>query len=454
MACLPGSRCSGGQCLVGVTGVSITPETLSLTKGETKTITVNVQPPGAAIRTVTWSSSAPAVATVDQNGTVRGVEGGTALLTATTTDGGFTSTCQVTVVVPVTGVTITTDSITISAGFQHPLQATVTPANATNRTITWSSSLTTVASVNATTGLVTAHTPGQTEIRATSQDKGFSASCIVTVTAVTPTSIQITPPNMTLVKGQQFALEASIQPPAASNLPISWASSCTETVCVSDRGVVTAVGGGQAVINATIDDGGVSHSAQCQITVIVPVTGIQVEPKSFFLAPGEQQAISALISPPDATNANVNWTSVDTAIARVDAQGLVSAMSFGTTTITASTTADGGFSSDATVVVGIPVSGLEVSPAQLELELGEMSIISVAVNPDNATIQEVMWSTSDTNVVTLGPARPPTAPPGQPGGNIQTVEVNAVGPGAATIMATALNGGHTASATIQVAGEK
>ncbi|MCL2425564.1 MAG: Ig-like domain-containing protein [Oscillospiraceae bacterium] len=188
---------NGNPGIVIVTGVSIAgAATRNLNVGQTLALTSTVVPANATNRNVTWSSSNTAVATVSATGQVTAHTAGTAVITVTTTVGGHTASVTVNAVattIPVTGVSIAgaaTRPMTIGESLQ--LTATVAPANATNRNVTWSSSNTAVATVSAT-GQVTAHTAGTAVITVTTADGGHTATVTVNVTAPTQPLPERTP---------------------------------------------------------------------------------------------------------------------------------------------------------------------------------------------------------------------------------------------------------------------
>ena len=179
------------QTNVPVTGVTLSQTELSLTEGGTAQLTATVLPDNATNRNVTWSSNAPGVATVDSSGKVTAVAPGTATITVTTVDQSKTATCEVTVTaatVPVTGVTLSQTQASLYYN-RTPntltLTATVTPDNATNQAVTWTSSNPSVAKVE--NGVVTALACGTAVITAAAADgSGASASCTVTVSSYLP----------------------------------------------------------------------------------------------------------------------------------------------------------------------------------------------------------------------------------------------------------------------------
>ncbi|OLQ21538.1 hypothetical protein BGK60_01505 [Tannerella forsythia] len=173
---------------VAVTGVTVAPAALTLEVGQTGALTATVAPATATNKAVTWTSSAPAIATVDASGTVKGIAPGTATITVKTADGGKTATCAVTVkaaaapAVKVTGITLNYSSITVNGDLERvQLIATVAPATATDQSLTWTSSDASVASVDGA-GLVTIRKKGKATVTAKANDgSGVSASCLFDV---------------------------------------------------------------------------------------------------------------------------------------------------------------------------------------------------------------------------------------------------------------------------------
>jgi formylglycine-generating enzyme required for sulfatase activity/uncharacterized protein YjdB len=166
-----------------VTGVTLNHEEITLNIESTYTLTATVSPSNAANKTVTWSSDETGVATVN-NGVVTARNVGTATITVTTADGGFTATCRVTVVesgapVMVTGVSLNHTTLSMTVDSTATLIATVLPTNATNKNVTWRSDEEGVATVN--NGVVTARAADTVTITVTTVDGGFTAACVVTI---------------------------------------------------------------------------------------------------------------------------------------------------------------------------------------------------------------------------------------------------------------------------------
>ena len=175
------SACKKDEQEVHVTGVSVSPATLSLVEGASDQLRATVTPSDAANKSVSWTSSATAIATVDNTGKVTAVSAGTATITVKTADGGKTATCAVTVttkVIPVTGISIEEGATAeVEEGKTVALTAKVQPDNATDKTLTWTSSNKAIATV--ADGVVTGVAAGQAVITAKAGDK--EATCTVTV---------------------------------------------------------------------------------------------------------------------------------------------------------------------------------------------------------------------------------------------------------------------------------
>ena len=168
---------------VNVTEVTLDRTELTLTEGETETLTATVKPDNADNRKVTWSSDKTEVATVGGDGKVTAVKPGEAVVTVTTEDGGKTASCKVTVkakVVPVTGVEVNPWAVTLSVRGTSKLSYTIRPADATNQNVKWESESPSVATVDSE-GNVQGVAAGTAKICVTTEDGGFKSYCTVTV---------------------------------------------------------------------------------------------------------------------------------------------------------------------------------------------------------------------------------------------------------------------------------
>ena len=266
-----------------VTGVALDQKTMTLrysaAAAVSGTLTATVSPADAADTSVSWSSSdeAHSVVTLTDNGdgtaTITAVGPGTAAITVRSAVDNKTDTCVVTVEMPVSGVMLSAEAIDVQVGGEAAsLTATVSPDNATNKTVTWKSADETVATVTDNgdgTATVTAVGNGTTTITVTTEDGEYSASCNVRVTTpVTGVSLDRTAAEVYL--GTTQTLTATVTPETASNQNVSFTSSNTDVATVAagqtaGTCVITPVATGTTTITVTTEDG--AKTATCAVTV-------------------------------------------------------------------------------------------------------------------------------------------------------------------------------------------
>ena len=328
-----------------VTGVSIASENGSNTvnAGDTLQLTAKVSPSNASDTSVTWSSSSTGIAKVSTAGLVTGVATGTAVITAKANDGSNKSaTFTVTVtkkVIKVTKISLSASTLLTKVGRTEKITATVTPDTATDKTIKWTTSNKNVATVS-TDGVVTAKAAGTAIITATAaDDSGVKATCKITVTnpVVKVTKVTLNKTTASVVKGKTLTLTATVTPTNATNKNVTWKSSNTKIATVDGNGKVTAVAAGTATITCTAK-ADKSKSATCKITVTNPavkVTKLRMNKTSVDLLKGKTVQLKVTVTPSNATNKAVTWTSSNKKIATVTSNGLVKAVRTGTVTITA-----------------------------------------------------------------------------------------------------------------------
>jgi len=314
---------------IPVTGITLNQTTATLRPNATLTLTATVLPSNATDKTVTWSSNS-SNATVSSLGVVRAVTSGSATIRATTSSGGFSATCVITIIVPVTSITISPTSYTINTGTTKTLTATVLPSNATNKAVTWSSSNTAIASVNSS-GVVTAGSvAGTTTITAQTVDMGFTATSTITV-AISVQSISLNSSSISLVRGNTFQAITTIFPSNAANKTVTWVSALSSVATVSNTGLITAVGSGLGMISAITQDG--NKIASMTVRVIIPVTSVSLSQLSISIARNTTYTLQAIISPANASNQYVTWTTSNSSVATVSSSGVVRGVSIGTAMI-------------------------------------------------------------------------------------------------------------------------
>ena len=413
---------------VPITSISLDKNSLILEKGNTQKLTATVMPEDTTEnKTVTWSSSDSSVATVTSEGEetaeVKAVGGGTATITASC--GGKTVTCDVTVKVPISEVTLNKSTLTLEKGNSETLTATVLPLDTTeDKTIIWSSSDSSVATVTSE-GEVTTIGAGTATITASCGEK--TATCEITV-KISISSITLNKNELILEKGNTETLTPSILPlDTTEDKTINWSSSNENVATVTNEGEVAAVGGGNAIITASC--GG--KTVTCSVTVKVPISGITLNKSNVTLYKGMNETLTATILPADTTeDTTITWSSSDTDVVTVTEQGELIPVELGDAVVTATC---GGKTATCDVTVKVPIDSISLNKSTLTLEKGKKEILTATILPTNSAESiEVTWLSSNGSVVTVS----------------ETGEVTAVGAGHATI--TAIGGGKNAICEVTV----
>ena len=250
---------------VKATSISFAASSTTVEYSKTKTLKPSFKPSNTTDKTLTWKSSNPQVVSVDKNGKIKGLKAGqSAVVTATAKNGKLTAKITVKVnPIGVSKITLNRTSQSLSKGKSFTLVATVKPANATNKTLTWTSSNPNVAKVDKN-GKVTALKNGTATITCKSAN-GKKATCSVTVRKISVTDIELDKRSVLVDQGATFSIVAIITPGNATNQKVTWKSSDTSVAKVSSSGKVTAIAPGVCQITATTADGG--FTAVCMIQV-------------------------------------------------------------------------------------------------------------------------------------------------------------------------------------------
>lgn len=387
------------KCLVKVgapvlvTDVTVQPVELNLKTDGTYQLSVSVLPSNADERGVTFESSNTAVATVSASGLVTAKGPGSATITVAAKDGsGKKATCTVTVTQPVKGVTVSPSSVVIQKDNVQKLTASVVPENATNKKLIYKSSNETVAVVS-NDGIITARSEGWATITVCSEEnQAIYGTCTVKVgLPVYVTKITLDTTNVTMWAGATRQLGVSIEPANADIKNVTYGSSNPDVATVSSNGLITAKKKGTATITVTATDGS-GKSASCAVIVKQPVTGIQITPNGFTLVKGDVKDLKANVSPADADNPDVIWTSSNTNIAAVSSKGQVTAVNEGSCVITATCKDNASISASCTIVVGTPVTSVALAPNRASMNTGETILITASVLPTNASNKGIIWS--------------------------------------------------------------
>ncbi|MFC2090018.1 Ig-like domain-containing protein [Bacteroidota bacterium] len=422
---------------IPVTGIAITPDSVSLTSnGETKSLSATIFPSIATVQSVSWSTDNASVATVNSNGVVTANGAGNAIITATTEDGNFTDTCIVTVELT----SVVSDNIALggvasqsSTNYNAPASLAIdnnTDGLFNNGSVThtnkeenawWEVDLGAEYSIadivifgrtddccmdrlsnfsvfvfNSNGAEVHSETFTSYPDPSVSSNAGGIVGQRVRIVSLTSfalslaevqvfealhvDSLVVSPDSLSITVGDAKLLSATIHPSNATNQSINWYSSDTSVVIVYPSGIIRAQGTGSAIITAESLGGGFSD--ECQVTVllpVVPVTSIVVSPDSLSIIVGDSLSLNIDILPSTATDTSVNWYSGNTSIATVDSSGLVTAIDTGITSITATST-DGGLADSCIVTV------IEDPDTQIAILETRNKDLILYPNPVNSTL--------------------------------------------------------------------
>lgn len=327
---------------VGISGISLSQTTAAILVGQTQTLVATISPEEFKNTPLAWSSSDTSVATVE-DGVVTAIKLGSATITVVSkVNPTKTAACVVTVVdemIAVTSVALDATTLSLVPTSKGVLVATVAPENATEKSVIWSSSDPDVVLV-LNTGEIVALKIGTAIITATSaSDNTKTAECVVTVSneVVPVTGITLNKEMLSIAPGNTKTLLPLIAPENATNKQVTWSSSDSAVATVSEKGEVTALKEGSAIITATsLDDD--TKSATCQITAtfdIIPVDNVTLNKEELALNSGVSETLTATVAPENATDTDVTWTSSDPSVATVSSMGVVTALKSGTVVIKA-----------------------------------------------------------------------------------------------------------------------
>lgn len=313
--------------------------------------------------TLVWSTSDKSIARVDIKGTVTGVAIGTVTISCKAKDDeSVNASVQLEVRASVKSLRLADKSITILLGAgkenaQVMLDYTILPEDAYDKSISWSSSDESVATVDAN-GVAQAVGSGKAIISAQSNDPNMTkASTCTVVVGHAVNSIKLSKNAATIEKGKTLKLSASVSPENALKTNTVWTSSNDSIVKVDTRGTLMAKKTGTATVTCTAADGSGINSI-CKITVVQNVLTITSKTKQLVLFEDETSKVSVSVLPLDATNKAVKWSSSDPYVASVDNSGTIVAKNAGETTITATTVDGGGKKATLKVIVepAIPIT--------------------------------------------------------------------------------------------------
>ena len=384
------------KVVVPMTNFTSNVQSLTLTKGTSQKIDTTITPEDTTDnKTITWTSNKPTIATVDSNGNVTGIAGGKATITGKL-ENNREVTVEVTVEVPIEKIELDKGSIELYPEQKQTLHATITPEDTTDeKTITWSSADTSIATVN--NGEVTAVASGTTEITASVGNKSVKATVRVLKTI---DNITISESTLTLNRNESKKLSVTITPEDADeDKTIEWKSSDATSVSVTNDGTIKAlkITTTPVTITATLKNG---KKTECNVTVVAPITKVEINKTSAKIEKGKTEKLTLTITPEDTTDdTTVTWSSNNTEVATVDANGTVTAKKAGNAVISAKV---GNFEKECAVEVIVPITGIEITNKVEKIDKGATKDLTARILPEDTTDNKtITWSSSKTDVATV-----------------------------------------------------
>ena len=327
---------------ISLKSINIKEEKLMLDVGDIKVLSLSFTPSNATNQSVVWNSSDEGVVNVS-DGKITAIKEGHAIITVMSKDGNFIDKTEVVVnkvntIVDEQKIVLSQNAANLSVGGTVYITANVKPDNATYKDITWSSSDSSVASVS--DGLIVGKKAGTAVVTVTSVNRKITAQVNVKVNNVEVDSIKLNNSSYSMHIGDTKVLVATISPSDATNKNVTWISSDNSIATVSNTGVVTGIKAGTVTITATSNNG---KSATCAFTItpkIIDVISISLNKTEASIIAGSTVSLTPTVSPSEATNKKVTWTSSDNSIATVSNTGVVTGIKAGTVTITAASNND------------------------------------------------------------------------------------------------------------------
>ncbi len=361
---------------------------------------------------IEWKSSNNNVVTVN-DGKIVGVSTGTAYISAK--DNTSIDTCKIIVInnyVPVSSISLSKSSETISVGSTSKIIVNIEPSNASNKTAYYTSSNSSIATVDSAgnikgiklgTAYISVNVENKTELYKVTVDNNTNNNndnYSYNNQTVKLNSIAI-PNTLTVQEGNTGKLNVTYSPSNATNKKITWKSSNTGIVTVDGSGNVKGIKVGTATITATSSDG--NHVATSKITVTAvdkTLKGISLNKKELTLEIGNEETLSVNYNPSNAENKKVTWTSSNETIAIVD-NGKVKAIKPGTAEIKAISEEGKKEATCKVTVKSAPIESISFGDEEITVYVDSVTTLVTISTPENTAIINPVWTSSEENVATV-----------------------------------------------------
>ena len=432
--------------IIGVDSVTISPNVLNLKVGESSSLTYNISPSNADIKSTEWSSSNTGVVSVDKDGKVSAVGIGTANVVIKVV-GQDNSEASDSIVVNVISQYISVDSVTLvdannntlsnsinlNIGEEVTIKFLINPSNATLKETNWTNSDSSKVSMKDSVGyaLIKGLEVGSSDIEITVKDydgnvktDSVKVNVINSNQPVLVSSIALSPTSVTLNPNGTYKFNVTVSPSNATNKGVTWSSNDTNVVSVDQNGNIKALKDGMAKIRVTAQDGSGKY-AEASVTVEsskptnVLVTGVSLNASTVKMYVGQSYQLIHTIKPSNATNKGVTWSSSNTNVVSVS-NGKIVGKSSGKARITV-TTNDGRYSAytDVTVInrpssnssssskpsssssSGSSISSsIDIIKDTIELNKGSEEKLEYKLSQD-LTDSIIIWKSSNTDVAVV-----------------------------------------------------
>ncbi|WP_158978329.1 Ig-like domain-containing protein [Cellulophaga sp. L1A9] len=290
-----------------------------------------------------------------------------------------------------------TDTMTVNGS--QTLTATITPANASNQTITWISDDQTIAIINSA-GVVEALAAGTVSIKAIVDGVFDTVEITVTAIVIPVISVSIDTYTDTMTVNESQILTATINPSNASNQTIMWTSSDETRAIITNSGEVDAIAAGTVSIEAAVD-GKIDTIEITILPIVIPVISVSIDTYTDTMTVSDSQILTATINPSNASNQTITWTSSDETRAIISNSGELEAIAAGTVSIEAAV--DGKIDNiEITILpILIPVISVNIDPHSDTMNVSDSQTLTATINPSNASNQTITWSSSNEAIATI-----------------------------------------------------
>lgn len=404
-----------------VSGITVTPASVTLEAGKTVSLKAAVVPETAADKTVRWESENPAVADVTASGVVTAKAAGETSVTAVTTDGNYRASCLITVIgkTDVTGVKID-ETFPVPVGKEVGLNYAVLPTDASVKTVLFTveegkEDVLTLEDSNR--GIVKGLAVGRAQVTVTTAEGGYSDSCVVTVYRAAE-KVTITADDYDAAAGLEAGLTLALTATVSGEPTydtVFWATSDPQTAAVAEDGTVTAKAPGTVTVRASLHpfdkpEYPADVTAEIKIDIVAGSAAVESvainEGETVTMFKGETKQLTCTVNPPNASEKTVVWsvTEGDDVVSVNADTGEVTALRPGSATVTVTSRSDAAKTDSCTVTVREAVTAVRLNRDSLQLTLtedGKTATLTAAVEPEEATDRTVRWTAVPDGIVSV-----------------------------------------------------